>query len=164
MELEIECYYSTVANNVVQKYQSTDQATRYAAVFKDGENVVNPSILVKTNTMPDYNYIHIPQLGRYYFVTDRIFVRAGLWELQLDVDVLQTYAELIYTLQALVDRQETDYNAMMIDTNIPIRQGYSIDYDEIENDVFDIYQTGTMDRSGDIPRYVIGGFALSAVG
>lgn len=64
---------------------------------------------------PTYNYIHIPNLRRYYFITDWYYT-AGLWVAVCAVDVLATYKTEIGNSMQYVERAYSDYDPTIIDT------------------------------------------------
>lgn len=64
---------------------------------------------------PTYNYCHVPNLRRYYFITDWYF-NAGLWVAVCAVDVLATYKTEIGNSRQYVTRAYSSYDASIIDT------------------------------------------------
>lgn len=64
---------------------------------------------------PTYNYCHIPNLRRYYFVTDWYY-NAGLWVAVCAVDVLGTYKTEIGNSYQYVTRANSSYDPSIIDT------------------------------------------------
>lgn len=81
-------------------------------------SVINPIIKVETANILYFNYVYIPIFKRYYYVTGTRVIRKGLWELSLKVDVLMTYADLIYQQEAYVTRNEYQYDEDKIDTYV----------------------------------------------
>lgn len=66
-------------------------------------------------TVPKYNYAYIADFGRYYYVTDWIFVK-GLWRAAFTVDVLATYKDQILASRQFVTRASSAHNGGIIDT------------------------------------------------
>lgn len=64
---------------------------------------------------PVYNYCHIPNLRRYYFITDWYY-NAGLWVAVCAVDVLATYKTQIGVSRQYVKRAYSKYDSSIIDT------------------------------------------------
>lgn len=66
-------------------------------------------------TVPKYNYAYISDFGRYYYVTDWVFVK-GLWRAAFTVDVLATYKEQILASRQFVTRAASVPARGIIDT------------------------------------------------
>lgn len=91
---------------------STSQGT-----LKAPTDVVNPFIKIKYdgNLSHNINYCYIPELGRYYFITDIKSLRNGLWGIQCHCDVLETYKAQLQNINGVVARQEFNYNLLLDD-------------------------------------------------
>lgn len=74
-------------------------------------SVTNPSILIEIPTLTPYNYLYIPELGRYYFITDIVNVRTNLWRIATNVDVLMSFKNEILNQSVIIDKQENDDDA-----------------------------------------------------
>lgn len=59
----------------------------------DMTSILNPSIAIKTITIPYYNYCYIPQFNRYYFITNISHVNNGLMQIDCKVDVLTSFSD-----------------------------------------------------------------------
>lgn len=77
--------------NVIHK--ELPNPTVLTGELKDGTSVTDPSILIEYSDPHIFNYVYIPEFARYYFITDIVSVRMGLWEVYLHVDVLKTYED-----------------------------------------------------------------------
>lgn len=64
---------------------------------------------------PTYNYCYIPNLRRYYFITDWYY-DSGLWTAVCAVDVLASYKNDIGISMQYVERAYSDYDNTIIDT------------------------------------------------
>lgn len=85
--------------------------------LRDEANIVDPEILIEYDgTLTNVNYMHIPILNRYYFITKIESVRTKLWRVTGHCDVLKTYAEAILGTEAVVARSESRYNLMLNDS------------------------------------------------
>lgn len=100
----------------------TDIATVTGVVLKENTSVINPVVIIKAevNDIIDCNYVYIGTFKRHYFVTDKVSVKNGMWELHLHSDALSTYWSQLKECEAIVKRQETDYNAYISDTATPV--------------------------------------------
>lgn len=54
-------------------------------------DVLRPTVTLRKQPRPTFNYCYIPDLGRYYFVDRVSFEGNNAYELTLRVDVLKTY-------------------------------------------------------------------------
>lgn len=76
-------------------------------------SVINPAILLDgdiTMRVKALNYFHIPDFGRYYFVTGMTTTDGGLWLLEGHVDVLVSFRDSINPCKGVVARNETSFN------------------------------------------------------
>lgn len=86
------------------------------AILKDATSTQNPVINIQTtDNLSQYNYLYIPNFGRYYFIDDIISVRNNLWQIQCSVDVLMTYSEEIKQCKCLEARNSDQNSKMVID-------------------------------------------------
>lgn len=69
--------------------------------LRNESNVLNPTILIEHANPTGYNYCHIPDFGRYYYITEFKSVRTGIWQLNLSVDVLMSYSTQILNLDVI---------------------------------------------------------------
>lgn len=85
--------------------------------LRDEADIVDPEILIEFNgTLVDCNYMHIPQLNRWYFITKIDSVRTNLWRVTGHCDVLKTYAQAILGTEAVIARQEHKWNLYLNDS------------------------------------------------
>lgn len=105
--------------NISENYRITKSLIgKYteSCTLKDECSIENPVLLISNaNNLTDCNYMYIPDFGRYYFITDIVSVRNGLWEISGHVDVLMTYANEIKACQATFKRQEHLFNMYLDD-------------------------------------------------
>lgn len=84
--------------------------------LKEECSILSPSIMIQSDeSIFTYNYAYIDEFLRYYFITDIVCVRNGLYRLSLKVDVLTTYQEEIKSLKAVISRQQNTYNLYLND-------------------------------------------------
>ena len=113
--MTIQLFNSTAELNVLNKSSYLTLVTTLTGTLREGCNVTDPSITIELNSLPNFNYVYIPELNRYYFVKDIDNLRNKLWTIRLHVDVLMTYKTQILQLEAEVDRNEFDYNLLLED-------------------------------------------------
>lgn len=65
--------------------------------FRGSVNIDAPTISLVGSSYTNYNYCFIPDLNRYYFITDMTLERKNYLICDLKLDVLQSYADKIKT-------------------------------------------------------------------
>lgn len=99
-----------------------------SGTLKEGTSVIDPVILVQAplSTLVNANYMTISAFGRSYFITDIRSIRNDLVEISGHVDVLSTYAAGIRGNDAIIYRQENDWNLYLDDGSFQIYQNPSV--------------------------------------
>ena len=112
--MRVELLKNTSNTNSINR--SFSKTTILEGVLKEGSDILSPVILCDFDYNPaDYNMMHIPAFNRYYFVHLKN-VRATLWEVIADdVDVLYSNKDAILNLNAIIDKQENNYNQYIND-------------------------------------------------
>ena len=97
----------------------------FSCVLKEGTSIFNPVVILQTDaSVYNFNYMHIPAFGRFYFITDIRSIGNNRWEVSGHVDVLNTYASGILNNDAVIKRQQNLYNLYL---NDPDFQTYNND-------------------------------------
>jgi len=88
--------------------------------LKDDTSIIDPVITIEADksTISSLNYIKIGEFNRSYFVTGIKSIRNNLWELTCHVDVLSSFASEIKANEAIIKRQETNWNLYLNDDSI----------------------------------------------
>ena len=111
-------------NNVVNKLSGTNliYVDKLVGSLREEINLLSPSIVIEYNKVPDFNYVYIPTLQRYYFVTNITNVRYRVYRIDLKVDVLTTYNTDIRKQDAFISRCAGDnyYSVDKIDERLPL--------------------------------------------
>ena len=105
--MEITLYKTSDENNKIDKTLS--EPYKMIGSLRNESNVIRPSILVEMENPTKYNYMYIPDFGRYYFIKEITSVRTNLWRLDCEVDVLKSYADKIKTLTVIINKNK-DYS------------------------------------------------------
>lgn len=112
--MEVSFYQNTSENYRIDK--SLIGKYTESCTLKDGCSIENPEILIaNANNMADCNYMHIPDFNRFYFITDIVSVRDGLWLISGHVDVLMSFKNEIKACTATFKRQEHLFNMYLDD-------------------------------------------------
>jgi len=98
----LKLYNTSDSNNTIGK-TLTDEET-FDITFKGEFDIINPIILLKSDTPILKNYAYIPEFNRYYFIISIQIQSNKVYELFLECDVLETYKEDILASKGLVTR------------------------------------------------------------
>lgn len=110
-------------NNSTKRPGSGTTSVTYSCKVLNGTSIINPKIELDiglTSNPQQYNYCHIDDFKRYYFVREWTFDR-GLWIASLSVDVLATYKNYIGSSSLYVLRAAGAYNGDIIDNYYPTK-------------------------------------------
>lgn len=134
-EVEIQLYQCTAETNRVDKTDYLALLDTITGTMRDTISVTNMSIEIEY-PIPTFNYVYIPLFNRYYFVDDISSVVYGVWSVALSVDVLMSYKDTIKTLEAFVDRSQSNYNLKVIDNKLPLEKTETVEVDTVQNQLF----------------------------
>lgn len=96
--------------------KALDGETSFDCVLKDDTSILNPVLILESATaLTGFNYMHCPDLSRYYFITNIESIGNNLWRISAHVDVLMTYASKILQNTAVIKRQQGIYNLYLDD-------------------------------------------------
>lgn len=80
-----------------------------------------------------YNYVYIPRLKRYYYVTNIQLTTKDYTKLLLQEDVLMSWASLIREQNAFIVRQENNYDEKLFDSRLPLKDVLTVE--DITSDI-----------------------------
>lgn len=110
------------------------EAIRYQGELRNECDILNPVLTIEgLNPDTTFNYCYIPDFKRYYFITESSVVRTGLIQFNLHVDVLQSWSKEILELEAIISRNEYDFNNHLEDTRVPAWSNNLSSYKEPTN-------------------------------
>ena len=112
--------YRTLDNaNVINKVL-TDPVT-VNITLKNDVNIINPEIVL-SGDFRGYNYAHIPELNRFYFIESFEQINLRFGKLFMSCDVLETYKADILKCSGTIKRdiKEGDYGAVSADSTVNI--------------------------------------------
>ncbi len=91
--MELRIYNNDSNTNVVNKKITLVDTVNFN--LKSDNSILQPVLLIKKYTKG--NYCYIKEFNRYYYITDIKLLTGGLYQLQLEIDVLMSYKEVIMT-------------------------------------------------------------------
>ena len=98
----ITFYNNLSERNVIRK--TLTNALNISGTLREATSITNPIITVQSPvTIVGYNYCHIPDFSRYYFIVDAKSMRRNLWAITLKADVLMSFQESILNTPAIID-------------------------------------------------------------
>ena len=153
-EFEISFYNNTAETNRVDKTNYLTLISQINGNLREETSLTDLVITIQQNEVPTFNYAFIKSFNRYYYVTDIASVRNNLWEISLSVDVLMTYKEALLNCTGFIDRNEFEYDPLIVDDKLPLKQGQTVKVDFLTNELFS-------DNVGYF-SYVLQGLNLSA--
>ena len=108
--MNITLFKTKSANNVINKKLISEKNLGNNCILADNTSVTSPAVIIggisSLDSISDYNYAHIPQCHRYYYINDIIALSGGRVKLVLTVDVLKTYASDILASKQLITAEK----------------------------------------------------------
>ena len=89
--MELKIYNNNSNNNVLNKNITLVDTLEFN--LKIDNSILQPVLILKNYSQGNYCYIKV--FKRYYYITDIKLLTGGLYQLQLDVDVLMTYKDVV---------------------------------------------------------------------
>lgn len=126
MSFSITLQNNTSPLNKLGKTVST--ITSLTGTLKNESDIINPEILVETtvDSIKNANYLTISDFGRKYFIEEIESIRNNLWLIRAHVDVLDSFQSAIKNNQAVVLRQENNFNLLLNDGVFKCKQNPQI--------------------------------------
>ena len=89
--MELQIYNNNSNTNVLNKNITIVNTLDFS--LKTDNSILQPVLILKNYSTG--NYCYIEKFKRYYYITDIKLLTGGLYQLQLDIDVLMTYKDII---------------------------------------------------------------------
>lgn len=105
--MDIKFYNTKTPKNYLMKVLSDEMALSIS--FKDKVNIINPVLIIKSDTFLNYNYVYMEDLKRYYFIDTITFLNKNTYELTLSLDVLMSYKDDILNSKGYVLKSNNNY-------------------------------------------------------
>ena len=106
--MEVQFFYNHSDDRKINKL--LQEGETFIGELREQIDVMRPVIRFDKEGVLRYNYAYVPDLQRYYIVTDRTAFRDGLWDVSFEVDVLMSFRGDIGKLQVIVDKQSMPEN------------------------------------------------------
>lgn len=106
--MEIILYKNKSSHNTINK--ELEEVKTINAVFKRDFNFLSSVLTIHTNDPIDSNYLYIPIFKRYYFITNQEIIAKNIFNIYIEVDVLESFKTDIFNCEALINKTSTNYN------------------------------------------------------
>ena len=103
--MNLSLFVNNSEKNKLEKSLSNE--LKFNGKLREESSVVNPSIMIQATNPSGYNYAYIPEFNRYYFITDMVSIRTGIWEISMHVDVLMSFKDGIKNTSIILSDTET---------------------------------------------------------
>lgn len=110
-------FYKNLSDKIVVDKEITQIGNDVTGTLREGCSIIDPVIKFEAPTGINIiyaNYAYISEFERYYYINN-IKCVGNLFECYMHVDVLKTYAAGIRANNAVVARQEKNYNLYLQD-------------------------------------------------
>ena len=108
--------YNNLSDKIVVDKNITQKGSDVTGTLREDCSIIDP--VIKMSAIGTYllesNYAYITEFGRYYYITNIVCV-GDLFEVQMHVDVLMSFKSGIRSNNAVVSRQEKQYNLYLQD-------------------------------------------------
>jgi len=92
-------------------------------LFKQPTDLFNPTIIYNGNCESATQFA---LMGKFYWVTNMVSVRNGVWEVTGKINVLATYKTAIGNSSGFISYADTENNYVIPDTRLPVEAGSNI--------------------------------------
>ena len=111
--MELQIYNNNSNTNVLNKKITLVNTLEFN--LKADNSILQPILILKKYS--EGNYCYIKEFKRYYYITDIRVLTGGLYQLQLEVDILMTYKDKIMTNPITTQKivqipNEVDFNGL----------------------------------------------------
>lgn len=130
--MNIKFYTNLSEKNAINK--SITLLDDFTGTLREESSIIDPVITITSlSNLSACNYAYIPEFGRYYFVTDITCVRNNYYQVSMHVDVLMTYKDQILANNAIIDRNESQFDLKINDGLFKTQQNPRIAQFEFPN-------------------------------
>lgn len=124
--LDMNLYHNNAEQNRLDKTNFLENVSTLNGYLRDKTSITNPSIIIEMNDFPTFNYVYLPKFNRYYYVTNIISIATNLWQIDMHVDVLMSYRDEILDTECIIERNQYDYNAFLVDKDLPCEKARTL--------------------------------------
>lgn len=146
--MDITVYTNSSDKRCLTK-SKTEIGTYTGLIIKDSIDILTPSFILQnidngiiSEIMGFANYMYIPTLARYYYITDKQLLTGTRVSITGLIDPLQTYAEQIKACRGTAVRNENIDFSYIVDEQVPVESYLTVRF-IAEAKLFDNKTQGT---------------------
>lgn len=117
MSLIVNLYATATPKNYL--YKTLGTASSHSCALKSQDcSLMNPvlTLAADVSSLAGFNYAYIQDYGKYYFIASPpTAVGYNRAEIELEEDVLMTYASQILNLQGIIKRSQSNWDMYLVD-------------------------------------------------
>lgn len=102
----MEIVIGTIADEKNKLNKTFNNQRTYRGNLRQEASITNPQIIIEAENLSLFNYMYIPQFGRYYYITDIVSIRNNLWSVFGKVDVLMSFKDGILSCPVVLSDSE----------------------------------------------------------
>ena len=112
--MKIVLYNNKSDSRVINK--TIVQLNEIDVILKNANNIMSPEIMLQTKTLPiEANYCYIADFGRYYYINAQRLENGNISRIELTVDVLMSFKNMILQSKVVAERTSNKYNRYLPD-------------------------------------------------
>ena len=112
--MQIVLYKNASEPNTINK--TISNALTLSGALREESSIYNPKFRISSNSnLAQYNYCYIPEFARYYFISEIVIERNGVYNIYAKCDVLESFKNNILGIECVIERQENDFNLYFSD-------------------------------------------------
>ena len=133
--MSITIYTNSSDKKVIGKTLTQISVNPY--VLLENCSIITPQVKLKFNSaILSANYAYIEEFHRYYFIDDVTILSGAILQLNLSIDVLETYKTQIKALTCIVKRNTNVFNKYLDDPYFQAQNKKQIQIKKIESSAF----------------------------
>lgn len=117
------------------------------ATAKGDISVISPVLILNYTDMSDINYCYISELKRYYYIKNFTYLTGKRIQLNLEIDVLMTYADEIKALKVNILRYSGIRPTYISDGRIPLYSNTRQYIVEFPDNIFNLTEPKDSDKN-----------------
>lgn len=137
----IQLFNTSDSNNTINK--SLTDVTEFEIRFKGQADILNPIVKLQSESPILFNYGYIPDFKRYYFINNITIEPNGIYTLELNVDVLESFKDDILNCYGYIKQSNN------------INEYYNAGYESEERKETEIFKGDVTIGNSETPTLIV---------